>query len=91
VLGKGRQSQYSGYFDIRWSAGEPLMVPLLDTDLDNAIKKGIIKMIFSRGRFFFNVYEQNYPVNPASYSKILQAEFPPVHFRLHKLLADIPE
>lgn len=91
VLGKGRQSQYSGYFDIRWSAGEPLMVPLLDTDLDNAIKKGIIKMIFSRGRFFFNVYEQNYPVNPASYSKILQAQSPPVHFRLYKLLADIPE
>jgi maltooligosyltrehalose synthase len=50
------------------------MVPFLGTDLNSAIMEGVIKLIFKNGRFFFNVYEQNYPVNPAIYHKILQSE-----------------
>lgn len=91
VLEKGRQSDFSGYFDIRWSAGEPLMVPFLGTDLDSAIKEGTIKLIFSKGRFFFNVYEQNYPVNPASYYKILEDKSSSLHPGFNKLLEGIPE
>ncbi len=45
-------TEYSGHFDIRWSAGEPLMVPFLGTDLHSAIKEGTIKLIFSKGDFF---------------------------------------
>lgn len=90
LLEKGRQSPYSAYFDIRWSSGEPLMAPFLGTDLDSAIKEGTIKLFFSKGSFSFNVHEQNYPVNPASYSRILQAEAASAHERLHELLPGIP-
>lgn len=91
VLEKGRHSPYSDYFDIRWSTGEPLMVPFLGTDLDSALKDGAVKLVFSKGRFFFNVYEQDYPVNPAYYSRILLVEPASAHEPLHELLAGIPE
>lgn len=91
VLEKGRQSQFSDYFDIRWSTNEPLMVPFLGTDLNSAIIEGVIKLIFKNGKLFFNVYEQNYPVNPALYNKILQSESSTVPAVIHKLLNDIPK
>lgn len=91
VLEKGRQSPYSGHFDIRWSAGEPLMVPFLGSDLDSAIKEGTVKLIFSKGRFLFNVNDQNYPVNPASYSKIMRGVPFTVDSGLQKLIDGIPE
>jgi malto-oligosyltrehalose synthase/4-alpha-glucanotransferase len=71
VLEKGRQSPFSGFFDIRWSSNEPIMAPFLGTDLDSAVSEGIIKLIMKQGRLFFNFSEQNYPVNPALYRKIL--------------------
>lgn len=91
VLEKGRQSPFSDYFDIRWSTNEPLMAPFLGTDLNSAIMEGVIKLIFKTGRLFFNVYEQNYPVNPALYNKILQSEFSTVPSVIHELLNDIPK
>ncbi len=90
VLEKGRQSQYSGYFDIRWSTNEPIMVPFLGSELISAIRKGIIKLILKNGRLFFNVYEQNYPVNPASYKKILQSVPDIAHSVMYELIDKIP-
>jgi len=89
VLEKGRQSPYSGYFDIRWSTNEPLMAPFLGIELNSAIRKGIIRLIFKKGRLVFNVYEQDYPVNPTLYSKILQSELSTAHSAFHKLSDNI--
>ncbi|MCF8361440.1 MAG: malto-oligosyltrehalose synthase [Prolixibacteraceae bacterium] len=91
ILEKGMHSPYSGYFDIRWSDAGPLMVPFLGTDLNSAINEGTIKLIFSKGRFFFNVYEQNYPVNPSSYSEILMADSSTLHPEMQNLIDSIPE
>lgn len=91
VLEKGRQSPFSDYFDIRWSTDEPLMAPFLGTDQDNALAEGSIKLVFKKGRLFFNVYEQNYPVNPTIYSKILKSEPSTVRSGLHGLPAIIPK
>jgi maltooligosyltrehalose synthase len=91
VLEKGRQSPFSVFFDIRWSPNEPIMAPFLGTELNNAIKEGIIKLIFKNGRLFFNVYEQNYPVNPASYNKILQGESSIIPYDRPGRSADIPQ
>ena len=91
VLEKGRQSPFSGYFDIRWSPHEPIMAPFLGTELSSAIAEGIIKLIIKNGRLFFNVYEQNYPVNPALYSKILQGDSSMASSIIPGLPADVPQ
>ncbi len=71
VLEKGKQSPYSGFFDIRWSENDRLMAPFLGSDLDSAIHEGDIKIIFNKSHFYLQVFEQLYPVSPKSYGKIL--------------------
>ncbi|MDA3900213.1 MAG: malto-oligosyltrehalose synthase [Spirochaetes bacterium] len=91
VLEKGQQSPFSCYFDINWLSSEPLMVPFLGTDLNTALKNNVIEIVFINGRFYFNVYEQNYPVNLSAYSKILRTVSVDIQSILHRLLKDTPE
>lgn len=73
VLEKGRQSPYSNFFDIRWTSGEPLMVPFLGSEFNIALEEGTIKLAFIKGRLFFNIYDQSYPLSPASYNKVFKS------------------
>jgi malto-oligosyltrehalose synthase/4-alpha-glucanotransferase len=70
VLEKGAHSKFANYFDIDWSQ-QPLMVPVLGKSLEEVIKEGEIKILFNNGRFYLSYYENNFPLQPASYSLIL--------------------
>jgi maltooligosyltrehalose synthase len=70
VLEKGESSKYANYFDIDWSQ-QPLMLPVLGKKLEEVVEDGEIKVQFHNGRFYLIYYENIFPLQPASYSLIL--------------------
>lgn len=79
VLEKGQQSLYAAFFDVAWASAETegrLMVPFLGSSLEEVIAKGELTVRFEGGRFFFAYYDSLYPLNPDSYSTILETAAP---------------
>lgn len=75
VLEKGMQSVYAGYFDIAWNSRlfhGKLMVPFLAKDLDEVIAAGGVSIRCADGRFVLGYEGLVFPLNPKSYTSILE-------------------
>jgi len=77
VLENGSSSIYANYFDINWSADkstmDKILLAILSEPYGHILEKGEIKLTFRPevGRFTIHYYEHYWPVNPVSYSRIL--------------------
>ncbi|CAN5450511.1 malto-oligosyltrehalose synthase [soil metagenome] len=76
VLEKGERSAYAGYFDILWTGllyDGRIMVPFLELPFGEALAAGQIQVAARQNSFFLSYYDQNYPLNLASYLTLLKA------------------
>ncbi len=79
VLEKGSNSEYIGFFDLEpgvASREKPLMVPFLGSTLEQAVSNGEVKMGWCNGNFCITYFDNQYPINFDSFSKIIEAEIP---------------
>ena len=94
VLEKGPQSQYASFFDITWSdpsfSGR-LMVPFLGAPVEDTIKNGELKIAYEEQRFVFKYFDAVYPLQPLSYSVILQSSKQKQPDAIVQLLAQLPK
>lgn len=67
VMEKGAESRYAGFFDINWSGDQnkPLMVPFLDSTLEEAIRKGRLKLVKIEDQIKLKYNDILWPVNAA--------------------------
>lgn len=75
VLEKGKQSAYSGYFDIDWNHpvySNKVMVPILGKTLEQAVKDGEIKLEWENGGFFICYYDFRIPASGESFHELLE-------------------
>ena len=73
VLEKGRDSKYGLFFDIDWDSDVyegKIMVPFLGAGLEDAIKKGELKLALHKGKVVFQYYDSMYPLNEQSLRKL---------------------
>jgi (1->4)-alpha-D-glucan 1-alpha-D-glucosylmutase len=77
VLEYGPFSKYSNFFDIDWSPSfarelkNRLLLPILGTTIDEALRNHDISLVFSNGEFGFQIYSNRLPLTPKSYARIL--------------------
>ncbi|HEX6226233.1 MAG TPA: malto-oligosyltrehalose synthase [Chryseolinea sp.] len=70
VLERGPASTYYHYFDIHWNHPKytnRLMVPFLGEGLENCIKKGQLKLLFTKDGFQISYGGAKYPVSLLAY------------------------
>jgi (1->4)-alpha-D-glucan 1-alpha-D-glucosylmutase len=69
VLKKGQDSPYAFYFDIDWNHplfGGRLVVPLLDSGLEDTINAGRFQLVLSEEGFALAYKDMHFPLNNAS-------------------------
>lgn len=78
VLEHGAASDYGQYFDIDWTPVKEelhgkVLLPVLGEPYGKVLTSGQLKISFdaSTGKFRINYYENEFPLNPASYPLIL--------------------
>lgn len=74
VFEKGTQSLYAPFFDIAWNSRlyhGKLMVPFLESDLDEVLEDGKVTIEYDTNRLVLKYEESVFPLNPRSYSTIL--------------------
>ncbi|GLU52105.1 malto-oligosyltrehalose synthase [Dyadobacter frigoris] len=94
VLEKGKQSVYATFFDIAWNSRlfhGKLMVPFLESDLDEVLADGKVTIEFLSGRFVLQYSDNVYPLNPASYLTILGGSEVVLNQSLQQILSQIKE
>ncbi|MFD1095795.1 malto-oligosyltrehalose synthase [Salegentibacter chungangensis] len=74
ILELGVKSHYYQHFDIDWNYKEldKIMAPFLGELKEEVIKKGQIKLDFGENAFVFRYFENSYPVNLQTYSRIFE-------------------
>lgn len=75
VLEKGKQSAYSGYFDIDWNHPvytNKVMVPILGKTQEQAVNDGEIKLEWENGGFFICYYDFRIPASGESFHELLE-------------------
>ena len=75
VLERGPASPYYSYFDVNWNHPSPdltnrLMVPFLGNELNEVIKNGELKIIFSNAGFQVAYFDTRYPLSVKVYVQI---------------------
>jgi (1->4)-alpha-D-glucan 1-alpha-D-glucosylmutase len=77
VLAQGPASRYARWFDIRWrNAAEPLrgrvLLPILGDKLAKVIERGEITVAFNDGRLRLCYFDNDFPLDPASWPLVLE-------------------
>lgn len=74
ILEKGQRSAYANFFDVTWTSplhDGKLMVPFLGNDLDTAIDNNELQLALHNGRLVLKYFDTGYPVNHATYTRVL--------------------
>lgn len=76
VLRHGPESPYAGYFAIDWQPPWPgrngrLLLPVLGQPFGIALEAGELKLELDADGFWLTYYDQRFPLNPESYSRLL--------------------
>jgi (1->4)-alpha-D-glucan 1-alpha-D-glucosylmutase len=89
VLEHGPASEYGEYFDIDWSPVKDelhgkVLLPVLGEPYGKVLTSGQLKISFNSetGKFTINYYENEFPLNPKSYSAILSRRLDVLNDRL---------
>jgi (1->4)-alpha-D-glucan 1-alpha-D-glucosylmutase len=77
VLEDGRISRYARYFDIDWRPAKAvlsdrILLPILGDRYGKVLEDGGFKLLFESGAFFLCCSGTRLPINPSTYSAILQ-------------------
>src|SRR5262249_48491200 len=77
VIENGPSSVFSSYFDIDWHPANPILrnkvlLPILEDQYGVVLESAKLRLAFENGSFFLYYYEHQLPVNPDSYSTLLQ-------------------
>jgi len=77
VLENGPSSLYAPYFDIDWAPVKPelrnkVLLPVLGDHYGRVLERGELKVAFEGGAFFLRYYEHSFPLNPRTYTLILE-------------------
>ena len=94
VLEKGTQSVYATFFDIAWNSRlfhGKLMVPFLESDLEEVLEDGKVTIEFVSGRLVLQYSDNVYPLNPSSYATILGSDEEAINQSLQQILSQIKE
>ena len=94
VLEKGPQSLYASFFDEAWTSQlyqGRLMVPFLGKDLEETIRQGELKIVYSGKRFAFDYFGNQYPLQPHTYQTILEAHKGRTPESVRQLIRQIPK
>ncbi|MGV8917669.1 MAG: malto-oligosyltrehalose synthase [Pseudomonas sp.] len=101
LLEWGRRSPYADFFDIQWHSPDPLLegqllLPFLSSDYGTVLQAGEIPLRFDapNGAFYIEHYQHHFPVNPATYSSLLEAARHPLLSEMalrFAALADYPQ
>ncbi len=76
VLENGPSSKYSCYFDIDWHPAKPelenkVLLPILEDPYGKVLESGKLRLSLEEGAFFIQYYENRLPVDPQTYSRVL--------------------
>ncbi len=97
VLENGPGSIYAGFFDIDWKPVKEelenkVLLPILGDQYGQVLEDQGLVLKFEAGRFFVCVYgEQNLPLDPLSYNRILKLRLEDLEKDLGKENADLQE
>jgi (1->4)-alpha-D-glucan 1-alpha-D-glucosylmutase len=77
VLENGRASPYAAFFDIDWNSAKPdlhdkVLLPILGDPYGKALEALQIRLHYENGAFSVHYFEHRFPVDPASYAKVLR-------------------
>jgi (1->4)-alpha-D-glucan 1-alpha-D-glucosylmutase len=77
ILENGQASTYSNFFDINWNsvfgpAENKLLLPILGKPFGITLENKEINISYKNGKFYFNYYDKNFPVETKSYTQILR-------------------
>ncbi|WP_250634554.1 malto-oligosyltrehalose synthase [Pinirhizobacter soli] len=75
VLAKGRESRYAGYFDIEWTAPDPLvrgrvLLPILGESYFDVLHGGHIALVRHGDTFALRVYDAELPIAPGDQKRL---------------------
>lgn len=76
VLENGPSSPYADYFDIDWHPprllfDNKIFLPVLDQPYEKALENQTLKILYSKGAFYLELYEFLLPTDPKSWPSIL--------------------
>ena len=77
VIENGQMSRYARYFDIDWSPLKrelhgKVLLPFLGGQYGEVLERGELKLAFGEGGFQVRYWETPFPIDPRTYSFILQ-------------------
>jgi (1->4)-alpha-D-glucan 1-alpha-D-glucosylmutase len=77
VLENGQSSPYARFFDIHWNPIKPeligkVLLPVLGEQYGVVLEQGQIQLHFEDGRFQVRYFDNQFPVDPKLYAKILR-------------------
>jgi len=93
VLEDGVVSPYARYFDIDWHPAKAvlsdrILLPILGDRYGKVLENGGFKLLFERGGFFLCYFEAKLPINPSTYSAIIQNAAPELDAQSLKKLGE---
>ncbi len=93
VLENGMASPYARYFDIDWDPVKPelkgkVLLPVLGAPYGIVLDRGELRLTFEDGTFAVHYYEQNWPLDPRQFPKVLRHGLDALQA---ELLADDPQ
>jgi (1->4)-alpha-D-glucan 1-alpha-D-glucosylmutase len=77
VLEHGPRSRYAEYFDIAWRGSprpelhDKVLLPVLGGHYGDVLEKGELTLTYEDGRLAVNYYARRFPIDPGSYSFVL--------------------
>lgn len=81
VLEDGRESTFSGYFDIDWNAApagheDRVVLPVLGAPYRSVLENAELRLAFEKSGFVIRYWEHRFPVDPRSWRALLCRGFP---------------
>jgi (1->4)-alpha-D-glucan 1-alpha-D-glucosylmutase len=78
LLENGSRSQYASHFDVDWhppsrALENRVLLPILGKPYAQVLESGELVVTFEAGAFFVNYFDFKLPVNPRTYSQILES------------------
>lgn len=93
ILEFGKASRYKSYFDTCYHgnmfAPGKLMVPVLKTELQQAIKEGELAVVRHDDKLYLRYGSDRYPLSPESYCSILADQLKTVHNDFNGFLVQV--
>ena len=83
VIENGPSSRYADVFDIDWHPLKPelehkVLLPVLGDVYGSVLERQEIRLVYDRGAFHFRYFDQQFPVAPGTYDRVLALAAPAV-------------